>query len=121
MIREIICDKCNKKCILGIDKYDESIQVSGNLCNIGIEYACFKINSNKDILTTLVRIKGADTNVVPVKSNKPLDKKFWIECSKALSRLYVGAPIKAGDIICKNILNTGVDIVCTKSMIRLNK
>ncbi|ERI92248.1 hypothetical protein HMPREF1982_02502 [Clostridiales bacterium oral taxon 876 str. F0540] len=69
-----------------------------------------------DVLTTLVRIKGSKYNVVPVKSSKPIDKKLWIECSKALSRIYVGAPIKIGDIVCKNILNTGVDIICTKNV-----
>jgi CxxC motif-containing protein len=74
-----------------------------------------KTNSS-GILTTLVRIKGAKYNVVPVKSTNPIDKKLWIECSKALSRIYVGAPIEIGDIICKNILNTGVDIVCTKNI-----
>ncbi len=72
--------------------------------------------NDSGILTTLVRIKGAKYNVVPVKSSEPIDKKLWIECSKALSRIYVGAPIEMGDVVCKNILNTGVDIICTKSM-----
>ena len=75
-------------------------------------------NENYGILTTLVRIKGSKYNVVPVKSSKPIDKKLWIECSKALSRIYVGAPVKIGDIVCKNILNTGVDIICTKNIKR---
>lgn len=72
--------------------------------------------NNRGVLTTLVRIKGAKYNVVPVKSSKPIDKGLWIECSKALSRIYVGAPIKIGDVVCKNVLNTGVDIICTKNM-----
>lgn len=72
--------------------------------------------NNSGILTTLVRIKGATRNVVSVKSSAPIDKKLWIECSKALSRIYVGAPIKIGDMVCKNILNTGVDIICTKNL-----
>nr|WP_138207510.1 DUF1667 domain-containing protein [Haloimpatiens lingqiaonensis] len=72
------------------------------------------------IFTSLVRIKGSEYNVVPVKGNSPIPKELWIECSKALSRLYVGAPIKQGDIICSNILNTGVDIVCTKNVKRKN-
>lgn len=71
---------------------------------------------NRGILTTLVRIKNAKFNVVPVKSSAPIDKKLWIDCSKALSRIYVGAPIKIGDMVCKNILNTGVDIICTKNL-----
>ena len=74
-------------------------------------------DENKEILTTLVRIKGSDLcNVVPVKSSKPINKKLWIECSKALSRLHVGPPIKIGDVICKNIMNTKVDIICTKNI-----
>nr|WP_035293181.1 DUF1667 domain-containing protein [Clostridium sp. KNHs214] len=72
------------------------------------------------IFTSLVRIKGSDYNVVPVKSSSPIAKELWVDCSRALSRLYVGAPIKQGDIICSNILNTGVDIVCTKNVKRKN-
>lgn len=72
--------------------------------------------NKKDIFTTVVRIKGANCNVVSVKSSKPLDKSKWLECSKALSRLYVGVPARIGDVVCKNILNTGVDIVCTKNV-----
>lgn len=73
---------------------------------------------SKEIFTTLVRIKGSKYNVVPVKSTEPIEKNLWVECSKALSRLYVGAPIRIGDIICKNLLNTGVDIVCTRNIDR---
>lgn len=73
--------------------------------------------NNKDVFTTIVRIKGlTDLRVVPVKSSRPIDKSLWIECSKALSRVYVGIPIRIGDIICKNILNTGVDIVCARNV-----
>lgn len=72
----------------------------------------------KATLTTLVRIKGSeDYNVVPVKSTEPIDLDMHIECSKALSRLYVGVPIRIGDIVCKNLLNTGVDIICTRNII----
>ncbi|SHE75136.1 DUF1667 domain-containing protein [Clostridium fallax] len=71
----------------------------------------------KDIFTSLVRIKGSKRyNVVPVRSSKIVDKKLWIEISKVLSRIYIGLPIKRGDVICKNILNTGIDIICTKTL-----
>lgn len=74
-------------------------------------------NEHEAILTTLVRIKGSDLcNVVSVKSSKPIDKGLWVECSKALSRIHVGPPIKIGDVVCKNVLNTGVDIICTKNI-----
>ena len=72
---------------------------------------------NKDIFTSLVRIKSNQNyKVVSVKSNIPIEKGLWKEFSKVLSRIYVSTPINIGDIICKNIMNTGVDIVCTKSI-----
>lgn len=75
------------------------------------DYSC-----QTDVFTSLVRVKGANVNVVSVKSSKPLDKRMFIKCSIALSRINVGAPIKIGDIICKNILNIGADIICTKNV-----
>lgn len=78
----------------------------------------FRKNVEKGILTTLVRIKGAECKVVSVKSSKPIDKSIWIECSKCLSGLYVGVPIKIGDVVCNNILNTGVDMISTKNVPR---
>ena len=79
----------------------------------------YNVNEDYAVLTTLVRIKGSDLcNVVSVKTSKPINKKIWVECSKALSRIHVGPPIKIGDVVCKNILNTGVDIICTKNIER---
>ena len=87
-----------------------------------IEETDNSINEAEAILTTLVRIKGSDLfNVVPVKSSKPIYKNLWIECSKALSRIHVGPPLRIGDVVCKNILNTGVDIICTKNIERNNQ
>lgn len=73
----------------------------------------------KEVFTSLVRIKGnKDHKVVSVKSNTEVDRKLFVEFSKVLSRIYVSTPINIGDIICKNILNTGIDIVCTKNISR---
>lgn len=116
MFKQIICKECVKNCVLDIYKEDDKVEVTGNACNGGVEYANLHINNKSDIFTTLVRMKGAPCNVVSVKSSKPIDKRLWVECSKALSRIYVGAPIKAGDVVCKNILNIGVDIICTKNV-----
>lgn len=79
------------------------------MCNINDE--------NKGIFTSLVRVKGnSKYNVVSVKSSKEVDINLWIELSKVLGRLYVSTPLKVGDIICKNILNTGIDIICTRDL-----
>lgn len=73
--------------------------------------------SNKDIFTSLVRVKGNQNHkVIPVKSTMVIEKDLWTEFSKVLSRIYISTPIDIGDIICRNIMNTGIDIVCTKKI-----
>lgn len=120
MVKSFLCKECNNKCAISIDIYGENkeyMDIKGNECEKGIDQAKKEKENNKDIFTSIVRIKGSDNyNVVPVKSNKPIDKSLWVECSKALSMLHVGAPIKIGDVVCKNLLNTGVDIICTKNI-----
>ena len=75
-------------------------------------------DNNKDIFTSIVRVKGSEKyKVVPVKSSKIVDRSLWIELSKVLGRIYVSTPIEVGEIICKNILNTGIDIICTRDLI----
>ncbi|MCY6353681.1 DUF1667 domain-containing protein [Clostridium sp. ZS2-4] len=74
------------------------------------------MENSREIFTSIVRIKGSKYKVAPVKSSEPIDKSLLIECSKALSRIHVGAPLKIGDVICRNILNTGVDIICAKNI-----
>lgn len=70
-----------------------------------------------DIFTSVVRIKGNDRyNVVSVKSDFPIHAKDWREFSKVLSRIYVSTPIEIGDVVCKNILNTGINIIATKNI-----
>lgn len=114
-----ICQGCNKQCILEVEAYDKILDITGNECSVGIDYANYDLNNQKKIFTSLVRIKGSNKfNVLPVKSSEPIDKRIWIECSKALSRIYVGPPIKLGDIVCKNILNTGVDILSCRTITR---
>lgn len=73
---------------------------------------------NKEIFTSVVRVKGSEKyKVIPVKSSAEVEKSKWIQLSKVISRLYVSVPIKKGSIICKNILNTGLDIICTKDIL----
>lgn len=79
------------------------------------------LNNNeitKGIFTSIVRVKGSKKyKVVSVKSSKEVDLNIWVELSKVLGRLYISTPVKVGDIICKNILNTGIDIICTRDLL----
>lgn len=119
MIREFLCSECDKKCIVSVDYIDGDLEITGYECESGRILADKKLKEKKEVLTTLVRMKGGYKNVVPVKSSAPIAISLHRECSKALSRLNVGAPTFIGDIVCSNILNTGVDIICVENVDKL--
>ncbi|MCL2321290.1 MAG: DUF1667 domain-containing protein [Oscillospiraceae bacterium] len=72
--------------------------------------------SDDEYFTTYVKVKCGNQNVVPIRSTKPIDKKLWIECSKALRGLNVGTPVKIGDIVCENLLNLRVNMIAVKEI-----
>ena len=72
-----------------------------------------------EVFTSLVRVKGDENHkVISVKSNKQVNRSLFTEISKVLGRIYVSSPVNIGDVICRNILNTGVDIVSTRKIER---
>lgn len=119
MEKQTVCNKCEEYCVIDIKTVDDVVEIIGNKCKEGLEFVDRDLQSSKDILTTLVRIKGGYVKVVSVKSDRPIEKKLFLKCSRALSRINVGAPIKIGDVVCKNLLNLGIDIICTKNVDRI--
>lgn len=71
----------------------------------------------KAYFTSLVRCKDlGNIQVVPVKSTEPVEMELFLPVSRVLSRIYMGKPVRRGDIICRNVLNLGIDIVATRTV-----
>ena len=68
------------------------------------------------MLPTSVRLKGIQLERLPVNSDAPLPKTIVTEAMNVIKTLEIDLPVKSGEIIVENILNTGVNIVATKSM-----
>ena len=61
-------------------------------------------------------VRPGKIEVVPVKSTIPVEMELFVPISKVLARIYVGKPVRRGDLICNNVLNLGIDIVATKTV-----
>lgn len=99
-----------------------SINVCGNACKRGYEYAVIEITDPRRTLTTTVRVEfdGSDGNikkVAPVKSVKPLPKGLLLQAVKEINKIIVSAPAKEGDTVLRDILGTGIDIVLTDNVL----
>lgn len=120
--RELICIVCPKGCTLRVETAPEAAvsaaDVSGHQCKRGLVYAVNECTNPVRTLTTTVRISGGRQQLAPVKSSMPLPKGLLFECMAMINVCTAKAPIKVGDIIIKNILGTGIDIISTANISR---
>ena len=102
-------------CQISVELNDggEILSVTGNTCKRGDAYARTECTHPERSLTTTVKVSGGVHPVVPVKSAKAVPKDKVKDCVKEIAKLEIKAPVKIGDVVCANILGTGVDIVAT--------
>lgn len=113
------CMVCPLGCQLKIIK-DESLEfpysVEGNKCNRGKEYALKEVLEPSRVITSRVLLKNGPMGRLPVKTSGVIPEKLIDECMEIIKSTEVSAPIENGDIIIKNILNTGVDVVAARKV-----
>ncbi|MFH1305723.1 MAG: DUF1667 domain-containing protein [Candidatus Omnitrophota bacterium] len=119
MKKDLTCITCPMGCNLEV-AYDKKriISVEGNQCKRGETYAENEIFHPMRTVTTTVRISGSSVPLLSVKTEKPVPKKLCSKVVKLASSISVDAPMKAGDIVIKNLLDTGVNLVATRSLNR---
>lgn len=114
MIKRIICINCPKGCHLTIDT--DKMIVEGNNCIKGETYGLSEVTNPVRIVTTTVKVIEGEHKLLPVKTKKAIPKDLNFKCMEILNRLAIKAPIKVGDIIVKNILDTGVEVIACRNI-----
>ena len=53
---------------------------------------------------------------MPVKTDGAIPKDLNFKCMEELAKVLLHSPVKTGDIVIKNVLGTGVDVVACRDM-----
>ena len=115
--RNLTCIGCPLGCSITVRLEGGSvISVEGNTCKRGDDYARKEVTNPTRIVTTTVRVSGGSEAMVSVKTKSDIPKDKIFDCVRALKNVKVEAPVHIGDVICKDIAGTGVDIVATKNV-----
>jgi CxxC motif-containing protein len=114
--KTVTCICCPLGCRITVDFKGNKIKTVGQQCKQGETYAIQEVKDPRRVLTTTIRINDGKRPMLPVRSEKEIQKKLIKKCVKKLSKMKVKAPVKCGEVICKNILDTGVNIIATRNM-----
>lgn len=114
-MKEIICIVCPRGCHLQVDEHN-GYQVSGNACARGEAYGKSEAQNPVRTLTSTVKISGAALPRCPVKTDRPIAKKLIRDAMRALDEITLHAPVRSGDIVIDNVLDTGARFIVTRDM-----
>lgn len=111
------CIMCPMGCEMTVTIENGTVaSVKGNTCPRGDKYARDEITAPKRMLTSTVSIEGGMLPLLPVVSADVLPKERILDCAVYLRKIKIRTPVKTGDIIVKDILGLGVDIVASRDM-----
>ena len=114
MKRELTCIICPKGCNIKVDiEGKKVVNIEGYTCKRGYEYALNEVTNPVRTLTTTIKLENGE--VIPVKTDKPIPKNLIFKCMEEINKITVKLPIKIGQILIENILETGSNIVATKN------
>jgi CxxC motif-containing protein len=116
MTKQFICIVCPNSCRLSVTETAGEITVAGNECPRGEQHGIHEYREPTRMLTTTVAINGGTLPRLPVISREEVPKALLDRCLEILYRIELTAPLRSGDIVVKNICNTGVDVVASRSM-----
>lgn len=112
-----LCINCPLGCRLEVDSAgDDIVEVRGNACKRGLEFAQQEHTDPRRMVTTTVAIRGAALARLPVATVAAVPKARVHDVCRALHALEVRAPVRMGDVILADVLGTGVDVVATRSL-----
>ena len=119
-MRNITCTVCPMGCSLIVSKIDGEYKVEGNTCKRGAKYGVEEVTNPRRVITTTVKLSGSYLNLLPVKTNDSVPKELMFDIMEVLDKVCLEAPVSVGDIIVKDIVGTGGDVVSSKSIDRIH-
>lgn len=113
----LTCIVCPLGCQIEVtfrDSTKEIASIQGNTCKRGAQYAQAECTNPTRVLTTTVRCSNG--SVLPVRTSTAIDKELLKKCMRTIQGVTADLPIRIGDVIIPNILETGADVIATANI-----
>lgn len=114
------CTTCPSECLLtvGVERdadgaVVEMRSVTGNSCPRGDKFAHQELTCPMRVLTTTVAVSGGDEALLPVRTTEAIPLALHAQAMNLIRGLVVDAPIRMSDVVLRNLLDTGTDLIAS--------
>jgi CxxC motif-containing protein len=112
-----LCIGCPLGCRLEVDVVEgDIVEIRGFQCAKGKRYARQEHTDPRRPVSSTVAITGGALPRLPVRTADAVPKALVRQIAAALNHVSVRAPVRRGDVVLANALDTGIDVIATRSM-----
>ncbi len=112
MKRNLTCIVCPMGCRMTVElENGVVVSVTGNTCPRGKIYATEECTHPMRTVTSIARTESG--GVIPVKTSRTIPKELIFEAMKEINAAVVKFPARIGDVVIRDLLGTGADVIVT--------
>jgi CxxC motif-containing protein len=116
-ITKLICITCPVGCTLEVTHEGKTvIKVAGNQCKQGLDYVKGELTDPRRMVTSTVKVRGGVFPLAPVYTAVPIPKPLIFDLLAELRKVELQAPVEVGQVVLKNALGTGVDVLASRNL-----
>lgn len=106
MKRELTCIVCPIGCQINVTEKDGKLEITGNSCPRGAEYAKNECTNPTRVVTSTMLTKNGLPR--PVKTDRPIPKSKIFDCMKIINSSVLDDGAKIGDIAVKDVFGSNI-------------
>lgn len=119
------CTTCPSECLLTVEAERDADgavaavrSVTGNNCPRGNKFAHQELTCPMRVLTTTVAVSGGDEALLPVRTSEAIPLALHAQAMDLIRGLIVNAPIRMGDVVLPDLLNTNINLIASMDIDR---
>jgi CxxC motif-containing protein len=117
MLKNYTCIICPNGCEIQVEvKNNEIISIKGALCPKGQEYVKQELTNPKRNIASSVLVENGELPLVSVRLDQAIPKNRIFDVMGEIKKIHVKAPVDAGQILIKNVLGLGSNVIATKNV-----
>lgn len=114
---KIVCITCPRGCEVNIEKSGSDWVVSGNSCRKGRDFAISEMTAPMRTVCSTVKTTFRLAPVLPCRVSDEIPKDKIFDVMKEINKVVVSKQLHRGDVIIKDVLGLGVDVIATSDLL----
>ncbi len=112
-MKEIICITCPNSCHMQVEEQAGCLNISGNRCKRGAEFAKQELTCPMRTFSTTVRTDAPEVPVLPVRVSEEIPKEKIFDVLRVIEHTTVREPLGRGDVLIPRVLGLSADVIVT--------